>query len=182
MEYEKLGVPLIILPYLLLGLLAIAELSDACDGYFARKFNQVTDLGKILDPMADSIYRLSIFFIFTLPPIQLPISIVLIFLYRDSLISTLRTICALQGFTLAARMSGKLKAAVQASAALLITFLLIPYSRAELSAENLRLYSMIILGLAAAYTLLSGVDYIYAHRGYIAKLLIINKKKSSTND
>jgi CDP-diacylglycerol--glycerol-3-phosphate 3-phosphatidyltransferase len=68
LEYETFDISLVTLPYILLFLLGISELSDACDGYFARKYNQVTDLGKILDPMADSIYRISVFLTFTLPP------------------------------------------------------------------------------------------------------------------
>ena len=57
--------------------------------------------------MANNIYRISVFLTFTQPPINLPLLIVFIFLYRDSVISTLRTICALRGFALAARCDRK---------------------------------------------------------------------------
>lgn len=72
LKHDALHISLTALPYVLLFLLTLAELSDALDGYLARKFNQVTDLGKILDPMADSIYRTSVFLTFTLPPIIVP--------------------------------------------------------------------------------------------------------------
>ena len=179
-EYEALEISPLVLPYILLFLLGISELSDACDGYFARRFNEVTDLGKILDPMADSIYRISLFLTFTLPPIHLPMVLVFIFLYRDSVISTLRTICALKGFALAARPSGKLKAAIQALAACVVITLMIPYSLGYLSFETLHLTSTIIVSIAAIYTLFSGVDYIYANREYIAQLLL-NKKDKADN-
>jgi len=175
LEHENLHISSTILPYLLLALLGISELSDALDGYFARKFDQVTDLGKILDPMADSIYRISVFLTFTLPPVRLPMALVFIFLYRDSIISTLRTVCALKGVALAARPSGKLKAVIQGTAALLITLLLIPFSLGALSEESLQVTSTWIVSIAAIYTLFSGADYLVANRSYIQKSLAPQK-------
>lgn len=175
LEYENLHITLQTLPYVLLFLFGISELSDAFDGYIARRMNQVTDLGKILDPMADSIYRISVFLTFTLPPVQLPMFLVFVLLYRDSVISTLRTICALKGFALAARFSGKLKAVLQAIVACIIILLLIPYSLNFISKEQLHETSAWLVGFVAVYTLFSGVDYIYANRGYIAKILIKEK-------
>lgn len=171
LEYETFNISPVSLPYALLFLLGVSELSDALDGYFARRFNEVTALGKILDPMADSIYRISIFLTFTLPPISLPMILIFIFIYRDSVISTLRTICALKGFALAARTSGKLKAVIQAIAAFFIILLLIPYTLGYLSIETLQITSTIIISIAALYTVISGLDYLIANRHYIAKVL-----------
>lgn len=178
LEYETFNINLITLPYVLLFLFGISELSDACDGYIARKYNEVTDLGKILDPMADSIYRISVFLTFTLPPIQLPMILVFIILYRDTVISTLRTICALRGFALSARPSGKLKAAIQAFSAFVIILLLIPYSLGQIPQETLHLTSTIIVSVASIYTLFSGIDYVYANRDYVLKV-IMNKNGNS---
>ncbi len=178
LEYEELALSLDALPYLLLALVGGAELTDICDGYFARKYNEVTDLGKILDPMADSVYRLSLFLTFTRPPIELPLIFIFIFLYRDFFISTLRTLCALKGFALAARPSGKLKAIIQAAAACLVILLLIPYSLGHLSKENLQWISQVIVGFASGYTLLSAVDYFYAYRIYLKKWLVNPKRQN----
>lgn len=178
LEYETFNINLVSLPYILLFLIALLELSDACDGYFARKYNEVTDLGKILDPMADSIYRNSVFLTFTLPPISLPMILVFIFIYRDSIVSTLRTICAFQGFALAARPSGKLKAIIQAFSAIFILLLLIPYSLGHLSESNLHFTATMITAFAALYSLTSGMEYIYANRHYVIQLLRTKKKAS----
>ncbi len=174
-EAETFGIGPIALPYVLLALLTLSELSDACDGYIARKYNQVTDLGKILDPMADSIARITIFLTFTQPPVNLPITLVFIFLYRDSVVSTLRTICALKGFALAARTSGKIKAVMQAAAAFIILFLMILHAEGQLPIATLQRISAWIVAIAGVYTFFSGVDYIYANRRYIAKLLVLPK-------
>lgn len=171
LEHDWLGISQMMLPYILLGLLAISELSDAFDGFLARRYNQVTDLGKVLDPMADSIARISVFLTFTLDPVKLPMPIIFIFLYRDSVVSTLRTICALKGFALAARTSGKIKAVIQAIAAFIVLLLLIPYANGDITQETLHNAGTTIVGLAALYTIYSGVDYITANWTYISKLL-----------
>jgi len=180
-EHDFFGITSTVLPYVLLFLFGVSELSDAFDGYIARKYNQVTDLGKILDPMADSISRLSLFFTFTLAPVHLPMLLVFVFLYRDSVVSTLRTICALKGFALAARISGKIKAVIQAIAALSILLMMIPHSLGYLSTASLQLYSLWIVASASIYTVYSGAEYIYINRYYIGRLLKLPQTKSVTD-
>jgi CDP-diacylglycerol--glycerol-3-phosphate 3-phosphatidyltransferase len=172
--YAQMGISLVLLPYILIILLAVSELSDLFDGFFARRKNQVTDLGKLLDPMADSIFRLTVFLSFTQGFIQLPLLLVLFFFYRDSIISTLRTLCALRGVALGARFSGKIKAVIQAVVAFLIIILMIPYSLGYLDIHLLRQISLISVLIACLYTIYSGIEYIYANRLYIKKALIRN--------
>lgn len=166
-----MGITVHALPWILLSLIILAEFTDVLDGYVARKLNQVTDLGKILDPMADSIYRISIFLSFTLPPVSIPIWVIFILLYRDLAISTLRTICAFKGLILAARMSGKIKAVVQGVSVVCILIFMIYESMGTLTMSDVSFYSSIVAIVAALYTLYSGVDYIYANRTYIHKVL-----------
>lgn len=180
LQHEAFGISEIALPYILFFLLTLSELSDAFDGYIARKYNQVTDLGKILDPMADSIARTSVFLTFTQAPVNLPIYLIFIFLYRDSTVSTLRTICALKGYALAASMTGKIKAVIQAVAAFLVLTLMIPHSLGMIETSTLQLLSLWIVSLAAAYTLYSGIQYMIDNRGYITKLLFINKEANQS--
>jgi CDP-diacylglycerol--glycerol-3-phosphate 3-phosphatidyltransferase len=151
--------------------LGVSELSDAFDGYLARKFHQVTDLGKILDPMADSIYRISVFLTFTRPPVNLPLLLVFLFLYRDSVISTLRTICALRGFALAARVSGKIKAIIQAFAAFFILLMMILYAYEIIPQVILTKSAIAVTSLAVVYSLYSGIEYLFANREYVIRLL-----------
>lgn len=177
--HDSLGISHTLLPYILIILLGLSELSDACDGYLARKYNQVTDLGKILDPMADSISRLTVFLTFTQPPVNLPIALVFLFLYRDSVVSTLRTICALKGFALAARPSGKLKAAIQAVTAFIILGMMIPESMGTMTEDALQFWSTWLTAFAAAYTVYSGIDYIYANREFVTRLLKLPPQSSN---
>lgn len=144
----------------LVVLFVFMELSDLFDGYFARKYGQVTDLGKLLDPMADSIARTSAFLAFTQSPVSIPVWMVFILLYRDSVVSTLRTLFALKGVALAARKSGKIKAAIQAIAVGGILVLLIPYTAGVLSLTSLQFYSALLAGFATLYTIVSGLEYL----------------------
>lgn len=167
LKYQQLGISLTALPFLLIFLLALSELSDFFDGFLARKFNLVTELGKILDPMADSITRLTILLTFTQGFIRLPLLLVFVFVYRDAMISTLRTVCAFRGVTLAARTSGKVKAVLQAISIFAILILMIPYSYGALSLLQLQDISLYIISTAAFYTVFAGAEYIYANRTYI---------------
>jgi len=166
---HDLGISLVWLPYILLILAGISELSDVFDGALARKQNKVTDLGKLLDPMADSIFRLSVLLAFTQGVIQLPLLLVSVFFYRDTIISTLRTLCALRGIALAARLSGKIKAVIQSATVFFILILMIPYSWGYLDIKLLRVISFYSVLVAGIYTLYSGTEYIIANRKYIKK-------------
>lgn len=165
------GLTAVAQPFALLLLMVIVELSDALDGYCARRFNQVSNLGKILDPMADSIARLSIFFTFTQGAVGLPLLLVFVFFYRDSIVSTLRTVCALRGFALAARKSGKLKAVLQAIVAFSILVMMIPHAYGTLSTEKLQTYSLWLVSFAALYTVLSALDYFWVNREHIKTMV-----------
>lgn len=176
-EHTAFGISDKLLPYILLFFLLALETSDALDGYLARKFDQVTDLGKLLDPMADSVYRISVYLAFTQPPVSLPLWIVFLFIYRDSVISTLRTVCALRGVALAARPSGKIKAVIQAVMAIAITSLLIPHSLGVMSTDTLHFVSTLCAVFAVVYALYSGAEYLCANFHYVRRALLRRRKQ-----
>ena len=166
-----LGLPPRFVGPLLLTIFLISELSDAFDGYFARKFDEVTDLGKLLDPLADSLSRLALFFMFTQGVVAIPMEWPLIIFAREFVVSTLRTICALRGFALSARTSGKLKAVLQSGTVFVI---LIGLTLTQLNALDVTVLQMTATSLVACnafFSLLSGVDYFAANWSYVRRLL-----------
>lgn len=169
--HEYLGLSFSWSVYLSLFALAVCEGSDILDGFFARKCNQVSDLGKILDPVADTVIHISIFLTFTQGVIALPVWLVLVFLYRELMIGALRTLCALKGEALSARLSGKIKAVMQASVCAVIMGFMACYAEGLISLEELRTLSFGTAFFAAIYTLVSAADYIYANRAHIRKAL-----------
>jgi len=95
--------------------MGFGETTDGLDGYVARKTGQVTDFGKIYDPMADSLYRLMIWT--TLLSIGwVPLWAMLIFLVRDIVVANIRIILAIHKVVMGARKSGKVKAIFQGAA------------------------------------------------------------------
>ncbi|NBO24172.1 MAG: CDP-alcohol phosphatidyltransferase family protein [Chlamydiae bacterium] len=126
-------------------------------------------LGKVLDPMADSIVRNSMLITLTQGIIQLPILLILVFIYRDAMISTLRIVCALKGTALSARTSGKIKAVLQAIVIFLIVAMMIPYSINWISLALLQKISFYSVLIAAIYTVASGLEYLWVNRQAIKK-------------
>lgn len=167
--YEAWHIDLIWVPFLLLFVLTLCELSDIFDGFVARRNNEVTDLGKILDPMADSIVHVFFLFSFTQGIVNLPIILIFPFLFREVVVAGLRTLCALNGTALAARMSGKLKTVFQAIAIYTIVLLMIPYSWGMISLALFQGISFYMVLGSALYTIASGLEYVWVHRSYVRK-------------
>jgi CDP-diacylglycerol---glycerol-3-phosphate 3-phosphatidyltransferase len=165
------GLSFSFMPYVLLLILLICETTDIVDGFLARKRNLVTDVGKVIDPMADTVTHISVFFTFTQGVVSIPLLWVFVLLYRELAISALRTLCALKGFALGARKSGKIKAIMQAIVCFFIVLLMIPYSLGYLSIERLQTFSLISVAIAAIYSVITLIDYFYANRHYIKKMM-----------
>ncbi len=94
----------------------IIEASDLLDGHLARLWHQESELGKVLDPLADTLCRLTYFILLAAAGI-LPLWMLLIFVYRDFGVAYIRVVVSRGGVMLAARISGKLKAWAYAIAA-----------------------------------------------------------------
>jgi len=103
-------------PFLLIAVclvFALIEVSDLLDGHAARALNQESEIGKVLDPFADSVSRLTYFIAFAGSGI-LPLWILLLLVYRDVTVAYIRVMVSRQKLLLPARASGKIKAWVYA--------------------------------------------------------------------
>jgi len=89
------------------------ELTDLLDGIIARKRNLITDLGKVLDPFADVISRVTYFFCLAFTGIM-PLWVLLIIVYRELSITFLRMVLMGRGTVMAASIWGKTKAVLYA--------------------------------------------------------------------
>lgn len=99
----------ILLNIVLWILFLVIESTDFIDGYLARKLDQVTDIGKVLDPFADVISRITYFVCFSGVGIM-PVWILIIIIYREISITFFRLLMIRQGIAMAASRWGKLKA------------------------------------------------------------------------
>jgi CDP-diacylglycerol--glycerol-3-phosphate 3-phosphatidyltransferase len=124
----------------------VLVLSDALDGYLARKLNAISAFGKYIDPLADKI--LVIAALIGLVELKVISSIpVMVIIAREFTVTAFRLAAANRNIVVAASWLGKWKTVIQMTA----VFLLI-----------LRLpYGVVALWIAAVVTVISGVDYIY---------------------
>jgi CDP-diacylglycerol---glycerol-3-phosphate 3-phosphatidyltransferase len=127
-----------------------ASITDYFDGYFARKRQQVTTLGMLLDPVADKLLT-SAAFISLVGLKWVPAWMVVIIIGRDIAVSGLRNIASSEGFTIDASELGKIKMAMQVVA---ITLIILRNQLSWLSS-----LSIVALWLVVIFALVSAIDY-----------------------
>lgn len=127
---------------------AVAGATDWLDGYIARSTDQVTTLGKLLDPIADKLL-LAAAFISLVEIGRAPAWIVVVIVGRELAVTGLRALLASQGTIVASSQLGKYKTTSQVVAVLLL--ILNPFP----------VLSKLALWVALLLTLISGIDYFY---------------------
>ena len=132
----------------------IATLTDNLDGYLARKNNQVTNFGKLMDPLADKMLVTAAMLWFVEIG-QMPAWVLLIVLVREFAVSGLRMIASDAGRVIAAGWSGKVKTA---STMVCIILMFLPIGR---------VINAICVGIIAVTTLYSGVEYFAKNKDVI---------------
>ena len=114
------------------GLFILTSISDYYDGYFARKYNATSTMGKFMDPIADKILVTSVL-VMLIPTQKIDPWMVIVILARDTFIGGIRSIAASDGIVIDAKPTGKWKTALQMVAipAVMIDdrFLGIPFDR-----------------------------------------------------
>lgn len=135
-------------------LFLVAILTDLADGFLARKFNQVTNFGKFLDPLADKILIASVLVMLVeLNWVSAWVSIIVI--VRELLVTGLRAIAADKGHVIAADRFGKMKTIMQ-SVALVPLIYHYPFFDIDVA----RLGSGLLF-VAVLLTVYSGWNYLY---------------------
>lgn len=176
--------------FIAVALFIVAALTDQLDGHLARKNNQVTDLGKLLDPMADKLLYCGCMFLIVLlninGAIAHPWGIIGLFIIfaRDTLINGIRQVAATKGVVVAAVLSGKLKA--------IFAYICIPlfmFHTAWLSIGNTEQWfvvcgdvvmwlAYIMYAITIAVTIWSAIDYTVKNKAVFADVeKPVNKKE-----
>ena len=155
-----------------LVLFILTSVTDFLDGYVARKYNQVTDFGKFVDPLADKLLVTAALCLFVEQGL-IAGGLVWIILAREFIITSLRTIAALKGQAMAAAWSGKVKTCVQI-AGIIVIFLCAIVSGGTVTgaASTLCLVSGIVMTLVTLY---SGYDYLRRNWDLVADGATTNK-------
>jgi CDP-diacylglycerol--glycerol-3-phosphate 3-phosphatidyltransferase len=141
----------------------IAALTDKVDGDLARKWHQVTDLGKFLDPVADKLLVDSMLIYLLIPhfgqSLVIPVYCTILMVLRDLVVDSLRFIAAGKGKVLAANIFGKIKTVCQMVAIPVILLNGWPFIYFDASWGYGRI-ALILIYLATIASVLSGVIYV----------------------
>lgn len=166
---RMLLVPVFIIVYLLgyeipsLIIFAIASFTDFLDGYLARKYNLISNYGKIMDPLADKLLVTAALVCMVQTGI-VPAWMVIVILAREFAITGLRAVAASEGTVIAAAWSGKIKTVTQMIA---IIFLLLdnwPFSLFNIPFANIMLWVAVIM------TIYSGLEYMIKNRNLFSDM------------
>ena len=133
--------------WLSLAVFVIASLTDYVDGYIARHYNQVSDFGKFLDPLADKLLTIAAMVMFCEWG-TFPAWAVIIVLTREFAVSGLRMVAGPKGKVIAAGKSGKFKTASTMIG--LIAMMLLP---------GIDVINWIVIVMIIGTTVYSGVEY-----------------------
>ena len=156
-SWEIAGTVLMLICYL------TAELSDLMDGKIARKHSLVTDLGKVMDPFADTLSHLTFFVCFMSRGIM-PVWAFAIIMWREFSILFIRMLMMRTGKAMPANIWGKSKTVLYA----ITSVLSIAYITAETFApagawnDTARIVLYVLFSLSALASLMSFITYLYA--------------------
>ena len=162
--------------YLVAGLLFVAAaITDMVDGKIARKRCQVTDLGKLLDPIADKVLACTVLIMeaangdatmFFNPPVGVLLTAVIV--GREVLIGAFRTIAASKGMILAADKYGKVKTALLNTA--------IPIMMISEFHIAVKILGNVVFAAAFVFAVISGVNYLVKNRKVLSEKTEEEKK------
>jgi CDP-diacylglycerol--glycerol-3-phosphate 3-phosphatidyltransferase len=167
--FRVVAVPLLILLMLfdnrICGIIAAlifsaAAITDYFDGYVARRYGLVSNLGKVLDPLADKLL-ISFAFIMLISLGRVPAWAVCIILGRELAVTGLRNVIAAHGQDVSASMLGKYKTGFQIAA---VIPLLIHFKYFGLDFQAI---GTVLFWIAVAITVWSGADYFIRFQKYI---------------
>lgn len=143
----------------------VASITDWVDGFYARKYNLVTNMGKFLDPLADKLLVSAAFILLIEVSDKVPAWIIIVIISREFAVTGLRLICAEQGEVVAANQLGKIKTWAQILAVTLLLLNNIIFEMWNIPAD------VIMLWVALVFTVWSGIEYFWLNR----KVLLSSK-------
>ena len=145
--------------YAALAVFVIASLTDLLDGYIARHYDQVTDFGKFMDPLADKVLVLTAMACFCSAG-RFPDWALVVVIAREFAVSGLRLVAVDNGRVIAAGWSGKVKTASTMVCLCLMHLWGVPYS-----------LDWVCVIIITATTLYSGIEY------FVLNLDVLNWNK-----
>ncbi len=148
----------------------LAMITDYFDGALARSRDEVTDAGKLLDPLADKILISSAFIIFVgLKELRLPAWLVIIIVSREFAITGLRLVAAGKGRVIPAGRWGKHKTLSQVITVSVVLIYLCLFYDSRVQMDRYQGFILALVVITAAFTFTSGVKYLVQNFRFLAE-------------
>ncbi|MBL8958082.1 MAG: CDP-diacylglycerol--glycerol-3-phosphate 3-phosphatidyltransferase [Myxococcaceae bacterium] len=151
------------------GLFTLAAVTDVIDGFLARRWNMITTVGKLMDPLADKLIVMAALVMATRLG-RIPAWVVIVLLSRELIVSGLRQIAASEGMVIAAAQEGKWKTSLQLCGiiALCIHFVHPVYLGAFVVRIDFNLVGKILIYISTAFSVWSAAGYFRAFLAMLA--------------
>lgn len=163
-----------ILKFIAFGIYVIASCTDFIDGYIARKYNLVSDFGKLFDAAADKFLQTSVLILvlvggYNVVSEWINVLLIVVLLLRDAWMNTIRQLCASKGTIIGADVWGKIKSILMDISMGILFFYIalsevLPNGRetllfADVKANYIGCVGLVLLMISAVFSIVSAVNY-----------------------
>lgn len=152
--------------YLICGVIfMIASLTDFLDGYLARKYNLVTDLGKVMDAIADKVLVNGVLIVLAVEG-YISVVVPVVIVSRDIFVDSIKMVAGQKSGAVGASKAGKFKTAFMLVGITLLFFQDIPFSLL-----GVNFVSRTIIMIATVLSVISGIQYYVKNKKYLFKVI-----------
>lgn len=149
--------------YLICGVIfLIASVTDFLDGYLARKYNLVTDLGKVMDAIADKLLVNGVLIVLATEG-YISVVIPVVIVSRDIIVNSIKMVAGQKNGAIGASNTGKIKTVFMLCGITLLMFYNLPFSLANIYPAR------VLIMIATILSVISGIEYYTKNKKYLIR-------------
>ncbi len=147
--------------YIICGIIfVVASLTDFLDGHLARKYNLVTDIGKVMDAIADKILVNAVLIVLAVNG-YISVVVPVVIVSRDIIVDSIKMVAGQKSGAVGASKTGKIKTACMMSGITLLFFYNLPFSLININPARA------LIMIATVLSVISGVEYYIKNKKYL---------------
>ena len=160
-EFQINGKIIIDSKYIICGIIfVVASLTDFLDGHLARKYNLVTDIGKVMDAIADKILVNAVLIVLAVNG-YISVVVPVVIVSRDIIVDSIKMVAGQKSGAVGESKTGKIKTACMMSGITLLFFYNLPFSLININPARA------LIMIATVLSVISGVEYYIKNKKYL---------------
>ena len=160
-EFQINGKIIIDSKYIICGIIfVVASLTDFLDGHLAKKYNLVTDIGKVMDAIADKILVNAVLIVLAVNG-YISVVVPVVIVSRDIIVDSIKMVAGQKSGAVGASKTGKIKTACMMSGITLLFFYNLPFSLININPARA------LIMIATVLSVISGVEYYIKNKKYL---------------